>query len=276
MMRSLWTAASGMVSQQTNVDVIANNLANVNTVGYKKESAQFKSLLYQTIQSKTTSANGETKPVGAQVGLGVRNSAITANFTQGSITTTDLATDFAIDGKGFFQVMNENGETLYTRNGSFNWSLSSNEPGNESVMLTNSEGLPVLDTFGMPIELGSEYITSKITIDTNGNVCYPDEQNNPKPLGIQIGLVQFSNPAGLEKASDSTFRESAASGEPRFEADDPDLKKSVIRQSALESSNVSVVDEMVNLIVAQRAYEMNSKAIIASDEMLQQANQLRR
>lgn len=272
MMRALWTAASGMVSQQTNVDVISNNLSNVNTTGFKKESAQFKSLLYQTIQSKTTSANGETKPVGAQVGLGVRNSSITTSFVQGSLTATDLATDFAIDGKGFFQVMNENGETLYTRNGSFNWSLGNNG----GVMLTNSEGLPVLDTMGQMIEIDPEYDTSKLTIDADGNVCYPDDNNNPQPIGFQIGLVQFANPAGLEKASNSTFRQTDASGEAIYEADDESLKKSTIRQGYLEASNVQVVDEMVNLIVAQRAYEMNSKAIQAADEMLGQANQLKR
>lgn len=272
MMRALWTAASGMTSQQTNVDVIANNLSNVNTVGYKKESAQFKSLLYQTIQSKTTSANGETKPVGAQVGLGVRNSAISTVFKQGSITSTDLDTDFAIDGQGFFQVMNEKGETVYTRNGSFNWSLGNNG----GVMLTNSEGLPVLDTEGGMIELGDEYITSKISIDADGNVCYPDENNNPQPIGYQIGLVQFPNAPGLEKASDSTFRATEASGEAILESGNDNVKKSKIRQGYLEASNVSVVDEMVNLIVAQRAYEMNSKAITTADDMLQQANQLKR
>ena len=272
MMRALWTAASGMVSQQTNVDVISNNLSNVNTVGYKKESAQFKSLLYQTIQSKTTSANGETKPVGAQVGLGVRNASITTNFVQGSITSTDLDTDFAIDGKGFFQVMNENGDILYTRNGSFNWSLGNNG----GVMLCNSEGLPVLDTFGQAIDLSDEYDTSKLVIDADGNVCYPDEQNNPQPIGYQIGLVQFANPSGLEKASNSTYKATDASGEAVYEVEDDALKKSSIRQGYLESSNVQVVDEMVNLIVAQRAYEMNSKAITTADEMLSQANQLKR
>ena len=278
MMRALWTAASGMVSQQTNVDVIANNLSNVNTIGYKKESAQFKSLLYQTVQAKTTSANGETKPVGAQVGLGVRNSSITTNFVQGTITSTGLDTDFAIDGKGFFQAVTENGETLYTRNGSFNWSLGNtvDENGKHSIMLTNSEGLPVLDEVGQPIELDPGYDSSKITISADGFICYPDELNNPQPIGPQIGLVQFSNPAGLEKASDSTYRQTAASGEPRYEVDDEDLKKSTIRQSCLEASNVQVVDEMVNLIVAQRAYEMNSKAITTADDMLSQANQLKR
>ncbi len=272
MMRALWTAASGMTAQQTNVDVIANNLSNVNTIGYKGESAQFKSLLYQTIQSKTTSANGETKPVGAQVGLGVRTASIASNFTQGSLTDTGLSTDFAIDGQGFFAVVNTNGETVYTRNGSFNWAIGNNG----GVMLCNSDGFPVLDTAGFPIELTDEYNTSKISIDADGNVCYPDENNNPQPIGYQIGLVQFQNPGGLERGSGSTFRVTNASGEPLMEADNDQLKRSSIRQGYLEASNVQVVDEMVNMIVAQRAYEMNSKAIQAADEMLSQANQLRR
>ena len=273
MMRALWTAASGMTTQQTNVDVIANNLSNVNTTGYKTQTAQFKTLLYQTIQSKTTSANGETKAVGAQVGLGVRNASITTNCRQGSLTSTDINTDFAIDGKAFFAVQNLDGETVYTRNGSFNWAIGNEEGG---VMLCSSEGFPVLDTFGMSIELGPEYNTSMITIDADGNVCYPDENNNPQPIGMQIGLVQFSNPGGLEKSSGSTYKMTNASGEPIMEVDDPALQKSKIKQGYLEASNVQTVDEMVNLIVAQRAYEMNSKAIQAADDMLGQANQLRR
>ncbi len=272
MMRALWTAASGMVAQQTNVDVIANNLSNVNTIGYKTEAAQFKTLLYQMTQSKTTSANGETKPVGAQVGLGTRNSAITSNFKQGAMTDTGLTTDFAIDGKGFFALLNENGDTLYTRSGSFNWVLGNNG----GVMLCNSEALPILDTDGNPIELGPEYNTSLVEIDADSNVCYPDEQGNPQPIGFKIGLVQFSNPAGLEKASNSTYKVTEASGEAIYEEYNDELKKSVVKQGYLEASNVQVVDEMVNLIVAQRAYEMNSKAIQAADEMLGQANQLRR
>ncbi|MBQ9700305.1 MAG: flagellar basal-body rod protein FlgG [Lachnospiraceae bacterium] len=272
MMRALWTAASGMTSQQTNVDVIANNLSNINTIGFKSETAQFKTLLYQTIQSKTTSANGETKPVGAQVGLGTRNASITTDFTQGSLTQTDITTDFAIDGKGFFAIQNLDGETVYTRDGSFNWAIGNNG----GVMLCNSAGYPVLDTFGLPIELEKEYNTSLITIDADGNVCYPDEQNNPQPIGYQIGIVQFPNPNGLEKSSGSTYKVTDASGEPIMEVDDDNLQKSKIRQGYLEASNVQTVDEMVNLIVAQRAYEMNSKAIQAADEMLGQANQLKR
>ena len=278
MMRALWTAASGMTSQQTNVDVIANNLSNINTTGFKSETAQFKTLLYQTIQSKTTSANGETKPVGAQVGLGTRNASITTDFTQGSLTQTDSTTDFAIDGQGFFAIQNIDGETVYTRDGSFNWAI-----GNDNcVVLCNAQGYPVLDTYGLSIELSVDpeseesYNTSLITIDADGNVCYPDENNNPQPIGYQIGVVQFSNPGGLEKSSNSTYKMTNASGEPIMEVDADNIKKSKIRQGFLEASNVQTVDEMVNLIVAQRAYEMNSKAIQSADEMLGQANQLKR
>ena len=278
MMRALWTAASGMTSQQTNVDVIANNLSNINTIGFKSDSAQFKTLLYQTIQSKTTSANGETKPVGAQVGLGTRNAAITTDFTQGSLTQTDITTDFAIDGKGFFAIQNIDGETVYTRDGSFNWAMGTDS----SVVLCNSQGYPVLDTDGMPVELPvypdeeEQFNTSLITIDADGYVCYPDENNNPQPLGPQIGIVQFSNPGGLEKSSNSTYKMTDASGEPIMEAESFNIKRSKLRQGFLEASNVQTVDEMVNLIVAQRAYEMNSKAIQSADEMLGQANQLKR
>ncbi|MBQ3544361.1 MAG: flagellar basal-body rod protein FlgG [Lachnospiraceae bacterium] len=270
MMRSLWTAASGMRAQQTNVDTISNNLANVNTIGYKKETTEFKSLLYQTIQAKTTSANGDTKPVGAQIGLGVKNASITSIFTQGNINQTENDTDFAIQGDGFFTLMDIDGETVYSRNGQFLWTTS--EGG---VMLANSNGLPVLDTNGSSIEFDTEeYDVSKITIDANGQVCYPDETNNPKPLGIQIGLVQFANPSGLEKQGGSLYKMTDASGEPVYEIDGV-VKQSVIKQGFIENSNVQVVDEMVNLIVAQRAYEMNSKAITTTDEMMKQANQLK-
>ena len=164
MMRSLWTAASGMMSQQTSVDTIANNLANVNTVGYKQEQTQFKSLLYQNLQAKTTSANGENKPVGAQVGLGSRVSAVTSIYTQGALNATDSTTDFAINGDGFFAVRNTNtDETVYTRNGHFTWATAT-----EGVMLSTSEGYPVLSADGAEIVLGQDangedYKTNLIT-----------------------------------------------------------------------------------------------------------------
>lgn len=299
MMRALWSAASGMTSQQTNVDVIANNLANVNTTGYKKETAQFKTLLYQTVQSKTTSANGETKPVGAQIGLGVRNSAITSIFTTGNFTPTDNNSNFAIDGNGFFSIQNLNGETLYTRDGSFNWTNGSDG----TVMLANSQGYPVLDVDGNPIvfpaavqqgpadedaEIPEEDMeeetaenvkvnTAYIEVNTNGEIFY----RSPKTGDLinmekKIGLYQFANPAGLSKEAGTTYAATGASGEPISEEYSTDVRKSVLKQSYVEASNVNVADEMVNLIVAQRAYEMNSKAIQASDDMLGQANQLKR
>ena len=270
MMRSLWTAASGMISQQTNVDTISNNMANVNTTGYKKETVEFKSLLYQTIQRKSTDSNGDPKPTGIQVGLGVRNSSITSQFTQGNLLDTGNDFDFAIQGKGFFMIQMDNGEVHYTRNGSFQMAV-----GTAGSTLTTSSGNPVLDSNGGQIVLDPSLDTSKLQVDSDGNLTYPDASNNQQPLGVKIGLVQFNNPAGLEKTSGTLFKETPASGEPKNETQDG-VTKSVVRQKYLEGSNVQTADEIVNLIVAQRAYEMNSKAITASDEMLQQANNLRR
>lgn len=271
MVRSLWTAATGMLAQQTNIDTIANNLANVNTNGYKTQVNEFKSLLYQNLQTKTTSANGEAKPSGAQVGLGVRNASISSVFKQGNMLASESDTAFAIDGKGFFAVRGQDGNTYYTRNGNFKFTLATG--GN---MLATSEGLPVLDTTGKPIVLDDQYIISRISVSKDGQLCYPDENNNPQPMGITIGLFQFNNPNGLEKLEDSLYRQTAASGQAINEATNTAVEKSSVMQNYLEGSNVQVVDEMVNMIVAQRAYELNSKAITASDEMLQQANNLRR
>ena len=271
MVRSLWTAATGMIAQQTNVDTIANNLANVNTQGYKTQVNEFKNLLYQTIQTETTSANGAQKPTGAQVGLGVRNSSSSSLFTQGAALASESDTAFMIDGKGFFAVRGEDGNTYYTRNGNFQFSLATG--GN---MLATTDGLPVLDSTGKAIILDEKYDLSRITVSAEGEVCYPDETNNPAPIGITIGLFQFNNPNGLERMADSLYKQTAASGQPINEATSTTVQKSEIIQGYLEGSNVQVVDEMVNMIVAQRAYELSSKAITTSDEMLQQANNLRR
>lgn len=260
-----------MIAQQVNVDTIANNLANVNTHGYKTQVNEFKTLLYQTLQTKTTTANGERKPTSAQVGLGTRNSAISSVFTEGNMIASTKTTAFAIDGKGFFAVRGEDGNTYYTRNGNLEFTLATN--GN---MLATSDGLPVLDNQGRPIILSDEYILSRVTVTKDGEICYPDEQRNPQPLGITIGVYQFNNPNGLDRLADSLYAQTAASGQPINEFNNPNVEKSDIIQGYLEGSNVQVVDEMVNMIVAQRAYELNSKAITASDEMLQQANNLRR
>lgn len=261
-----------MIAQQTNVDTIANNLANVNTIGYKTEVNEFRSLLYQNLQTKTTKEDGTLKPVGAQVGLGVRNASITSIFTQGSLLASNSDSAFAIEGRGFFSIQGEDGNTYYSRNGNFMWTLG---PGGTN-MLATSDGLPVLDSNGKTIELPQDYVTSRVVITGDGELCYPDEENNPQPLGIRLGIFQFSNPAGLEKQADGLFKETAASGAAMNEATNNSLKKSNLIQGYLESSNVQVADEMVNMIVAQRAYELNSKAITASDEMMQQANNLRR
>ena len=271
MVRSLWTAATGMIAQQTNVDTIANNLANVNSTGYKAEVAEFKSLLYQTMQTKTTTANGANKPISAQVGLGVRNSAITSIFKQGSMLASESDTAFAIQGEGFFALRGQDGETYYTRNGNFLFTTAQN-----GMMLANADGFPVLDTKGQPILLGTQYVASKIEVNADGQLTYPDAQNNPQPIGIQIGLYQFTNPSGLEKVDSTMYKASAASGAAINEATNNNVQKSEVLQGYLEGSSVQVADEMVNLIVAQRAYEMNSKAITTTDEMMQQANQLKR
>lgn len=270
MMRSLWTAASGMTSQQTNVDIISNNLANINTTGYKKETAEFKTLLYQTMQEQSNDNNGNAKPYGIQVGLGVRNSAITSQFSQGTLTETGNDFDFAINGKGFFMVQTADGSVAYTRNGSFQMAL-----GTAGSTLATSDGYALLDTEGNPITLEDTYNPSDVTVNEAGELCYPDEDGNAVPIGIQIAIVQVNNPSGLLKASDSLLKETEASGAARLESADASLTRSKISQGYLEGSNVKAVDEMVNLIVAQRAYEMNSKIITASDEMMQQANNLR-
>lgn len=272
MVRSLWTAATGMNAQQTNVDTIANNLANVNSAGYKAQSAQFKSLLYQTLQTATTTANGDPKPITSQVGLGVRTASINQLFGQGSLLASESDTAFAIEGDGFFAVRDANGDINYTRNGDFTWATG----GNNRIMLTTSDGLPVLSTTGQNITLAGDFITSRITISADGTLMYPDANNNPQTLGMTIGAFQFRNPAGLERQGDTMYMATAASGVAINEATNPNVRRSKLVQGYLEGSNVKVADEMVNLIVAQRAYEMNSKAITTTDEMMQQANNLKR
>jgi len=275
MVRSLWSAATGMNAQQTNVDTISNNLANVNTVGYKAQGAQFKSLLYQELQTVTTTANGTPKPTNSQVGLGVRTSTINQFFSQGSFQNSDNPAALAISGDGFFSYMDADGETqLYTRNGNFTWALT--ETGGTTVELTTAEGNPVLDINGNAITIDNA-IASRITIGGHGRIYYPNEEGVPEPVNdLQIGIWQFRNREGLERVGSAAWRETAASGEPVLEAEADDIKVSEIVQGYLEGSNVNVATEMVNLIVAQRAYEMNSTAIQTTDEMMQTANGLKR
>lgn len=270
MVRSLWSGATGMLAQQTAVDTISNNIANVNTVGYKTSQIEFKSLLYQELQTRTTTANGDPKPIDSQVGLGVRSSSITTIFRQGAFQEADSNSSFAIGGNGFFAVQLADKNVGYTRNGDFHWATTSN-----GIELTDSEGNAVLDTKSQPIRFTGEYTTSKITITEDGKFMYPDESNNPKDMGPQIGLWQFNNAAGLEKQGGSLYLETEASGKPLNEMTNNNLEKSRIVQGYIEMSNVQLADEMVNLIVAQRAYEANSRVITTTDTMMQQANQLK-
>ncbi len=270
MMQSLWTAASGMTSQQRNLDVISNNISNINTTGYKRETPQFKTLLYQTVQDTSTDSQGAPKPLGVQVGLGVRNSSIRTEYSQGILDETGNKFDLALEGKGFFMIGLPNGEIAYTRSGAFGVSM-----GYNGSSLVDSEGNPVLDINGEPIIFDINMDITNLSINDTGNIIHDDGQGNYQQM-FQIGLAQFNNPAGLSKISNSLLIETESSGAPRIEAYDGNIENTKVVSGYLEGSNVDVAGEMVDLIVAQRAYEMNSKAIQASDEMLQIANNLRR
>ncbi|NJD03452.1 MAG: flagellar basal-body rod protein FlgG [Ruminiclostridium sp.] len=266
MMRALWTAASGMVAQQLNVDVISNNLTNVNTTGFKKERVEFKDLLYQTME-RAYILEDQGKPVNLQVGFGVMPVATVKNFGTGNFEKTDNPLDLAIDGEGFFMVMGPTGKIQYTRDGSFKFSITE-----EGSKFTTSDGFPVLDDTGNEIVLNTD--VSKLNISSSGELSYTDETGAIVPLGQSIGLVKFPNRYGLESTGRNLYSENSASG---FAVNDAESgTRSTISQGYLESSNVQTVEEMVKLIVAQRAYEINSKAIQAADEMLGMANNLKR
>lgn len=271
MVRSLYTAATGMRAQQQNVDNISNNLANVNTIGYKQQKTEFKSLLYQTIQTRTTTANGEQKPIGAQVGLGTRVASNTAIYTQGTPTATESNSDFAISGEGFFQVKGIGKEVFYTRAGNFTWT-----EGNNGVTLCTSDGYEVLDSNGKEIVLPKNVSSENVRVSTTGQLGYVTAAGNYVDMGQTIGLYQFNNPGGLELSGSNLLAVTDASGPAMSETTTAGLTRSKLLQGYLENSNVEVADEMVNLIIAQRAYQLNSKAITVSDEMLEQANNLKR
>ncbi len=271
MMRSLWTAASGMMAQQTNVDTISNNLANVNTTGYKKERLEFKSLLYQTMQrADLDPANATGRPVNLQVGLGVRPVAVSRIFDTGNFEMTMNKLDFAIEGPGML-VVRDNENLFYTKDGSLKLSIT-----DEGRMLTTSEGFPVLSTDGEPIYFPDDLALDNLSISREGVLAYTDAQGTIVDMGVRIALVQFSNYLGLEAVGGNKFAATVASGEPLYEAEGGLTKNSKLVQGYLEMSNVQVAEEMVKLIVAQRAYDLNSKAITTSDEMLQTANNLKR
>ncbi|MCL2564686.1 MAG: flagellar hook-basal body protein [Defluviitaleaceae bacterium] len=275
MMRSLWTAASGMNSMQMNIDTIANNISNVNTTAFKRERLEFKSLLYQTLQrADLDPANLGGRPVNLQVGLGVRPAATSRLFTQGNLLQTQNNLDFAIEGPGLFAVRISEDEIRYTRDGSFKISVA--EDG--ELMLVTSQGFPVLSTEEEPIIFpeADDFRLNTLSVDRDGNFTYIDSEGELQELDFQIAIVQFSNVQGLEAVGGNFFAATPASGEAIMEADGDTAQRSNLVQGYLEGSNVSVAEEMINMITTQRAFDLNSRVIHASDEMLQGAANLRR
>ena len=277
MMRSLWTAASGMTAQQFFVDNISHNLANVNTTGFKRGRVEFNSLLYQTMRRADLDvANMTGRPVNLQVGLGVRPVGVSRMFTQGNLQMTHNALDFAIEGDAFFAVrrLEDPEQILYTRDGSFNLS-----PVDDGLMLSTNWGYPVLDIDGEPIIFdGLEDMTffQNITMDTAGNFFLITPEGEMEDLGIQLQLVQFPNPQGLEAMGSNLWQITPASGELLIQGVDDLATLSRVHQGVLEMANVNVAEEMVDMIRAHRAYDLNARAITTTDEMLQTANGLKR
>lgn len=255
-----------MTAQQMTVDVISNNLANVNTTAYKKERVEFKDLLYETMDRARVLSDGG-KPVNLQVGHGTTPVATLKDFSTGSPEETGNKLDFFIDGEGFFLVQGPTGEINYTRDGSFKLSLT-----DSGKMLATSEGYPVLDDTGEPIIIDIDL--SRLVVSQSGELSYLDDEGINVPLGQTIGLAYFENRNGLESIGRNLYKATQAAGDPVMALDS--TQTSLINQNFLEGSNVKTVEEMVRLIVAQRAYELNSKAIQSADEMLGIANNLRR
>lgn len=260
MFRSLNVAATGMVAQETKLDTIANNLANANTTGFKRQDAQFEDLLYQNVRAATPNATGGTSPSGTEVGCGVRIVSTSRAFSQGTIQQTGNPLDVAIEGTGFLSVSRPNGDIAYTRSGSLKVDA-------QGRMVTN-DGLPVEPPITIPAD------ATNVTIAPDGTVSATSAgQRQPTQLG-QLQLVTFPNPNGLAAAGHNVFTATAASGEPLMGTPGTD-GRGTLMQGAVEGSNVEMVNEMVGLIRTQRAYEINSKVISAADDMLRNATQVR-
>ena len=264
MIRSLWTGATGMHAQQFNIDTISNNLSNVNTTGFKKSRAEFEDLLYQTMRVAGTPATEETViPTGEQVGLGVKTAATQKIFEQGSLQNTENPFDLALEGRGFFKVITLDGTPAYTRDGNFK--IDANR------QIVTSSGLRLQPEIILPENVR----VNSITIDKLGNITGEDI-NTRETIEIgQLTTNRFINPAGLLSLGGNLYRETEGSG-PVIEGN-PGLEgQPKVLQGFLEMSNVKVVDEMVGMITAQRAYELNSKSVQTSDSMLQTAISLKR
>lgn len=260
MMRSLWTSATGMVAQQLNIDVISNNLSNVNTAGFKKSRAEFEDLMYQTMKIAGSATEGDNNvPVGIQVGMGVRPTAVHKFFSQGDFQNTGNPLDMAIEGEGFFQVL-VGDQLMYTRAGAFKL--------NQDGTVVTANGYILQPEFAVPEDAKS------ISVSETGRLSALDA-NGEEVAGADLTLHTFINPAGLDARGRNLYSPTEASGDP-IEGIPGTDNVGTVAQGFLEMSNVEVVDEMVAMIVGQRAYEMNSKSIQTSDAMLQTAVQLKR
>ncbi len=262
MIRSLWTSATGMQTQELNIDVISNNLANVNTSGFKKSRAEFQDLLYESLRPAGAASSADTTvPTGIQLGHGARPSAVQKMFSQGDFQNTGNELDWAIEGNGFFQIEMPSGETGYSRAGEFKLDADGR--------IVNPDGFPLLPEITVPTD------TTSISLGLDGTVSVIQAgDSTPTEIG-NIQLARFVNPAGLRSLGKNLLSPTNASGA-EITGTPGENGFGTLAQGFLEMSNVSVVDEMVNMITAQRAYETNSKVITTVDEMLQLANNLKR
>jgi len=262
MIRALYTAASGMNAQQANIDNVAHNLANVNTTGFKKSRVEFEDLVYQQLKAPGTATSQETEaPIGLEAGLGSRPVATARNFSAGNLRSTQGPLDLAIEGQGFFQITIAGGETGYTRAGMFHLSGQG--------QLVNADGFQIEPAITIPANAVS------VTISKDGIVSVQlADQQAAQQVGV-LELANFQNPAGLQARGGNLFTPTTASGDATTGVPGTE-GMGTLAQGFVEDSNVSVVEEMVNMILGQRAYEANSKVIRAADEMLQQINNLAR
>ncbi len=262
MIRSLYSAATGMYAQQLNIDNISNNLANVNTNGYKKTQMQFQDLLYQTIdEAGTPTSMSSNRPVELAIGVGVKPVATHKVFSQGNLSNTNNSLDLAIEGDGLFQVRRADGQMFYTRDGAFSM--------NELGQMVTSDGYFLEPDIVFPSN------TEAVSISPDGIVT-AKVYNETDPIQVgQIELARFINPAGLKSIGGNRYLETVASGSPMLSTPSSE-DVGILHQRYLETSNVEIVDEMVNMIVAQRGYEVNSKSVRTAESMLEIATNLKR
>lgn len=262
MFRALYTAASGMSAQQTNLDNVANNLANASTTGFRRRVMQFQDMMYQNVVMPGSASTQQTVSSGLQVGLGTRSAATEVLQNQGDFTTTGNQLDLAIQGNGFFQVTLPNGQTAYTRSGNFQLDSQGN--------VVTSDGNPLVPAIAVPSS------ATNVTVGSDGTVTVTlPAQTQAQQVG-QIQLAMFPNPGGLNSVGSNLFLPTTASGDPIVGTPGGSTGLGTLQQGMLEQSNVSLVDEFVQMILAQRSYEANSRAVSAADQMLQQLNTLGR